>query len=191
MKQARRETAALCQEVGVNSMLKSMRALAVTATLGLAALMASGTNSSASPVVLAAGQNLGDANIVEAANRRDRYGHGRRCMYPGCYSHRGYYGHRRHYGYGGYYAHRRHYGYGGYYGHRRYYPYGGYYFGFPFYFGGGFADRYYDDDYYGNYNYGGSAHVEWCSNRYRSYRPRTNTWTSYSGKVRRCISPYS
>jgi hypothetical protein len=44
-----------------------------------------------------------------------------------------------------------------------------------------------------NYGYGygyGSSHVEWCLNRYRSYNPRTNTWVSYSGYVRQCVSPY-
>ena len=48
-------------------------------------------------------------------------------------------------------------------------------------------------DYYPSYGYpsAGSAHVRWCENRYRSYNPRNNTWISYSGEVRRCISPYS
>jgi hypothetical protein len=50
----------------------------------------------------------------------------------------------------------------------------------------------YDDDYYGGRAYGGYGddHVAWCSNRYRSYNPRRNTWVSYSGHVRQCISPY-
>ena len=38
-------------------------------------------------------------------------------------------------------------------------------------------------------HYGGN-HVEWCLNRYNSYNPRNNTWRSYSGRVRQCISPY-
>lgn len=38
---------------------------------------------------------------------------------------------------------------------------------------------------------GGSRHVEWCLQRYRSYNPRTNTWVSYDGEIRRCVSPYS
>jgi hypothetical protein len=59
----------------------------------------------------------------------------------------------------------------------------------PFFIGDRFVEYYYDDEYYGNHR--GSAHVEWCSDRYRSYRPSTNTWTSYSGRIRRCISPYS
>ena len=36
----------------------------------------------------------------------------------------------------------------------------------------------------------GSAHVAWCHDHYRSYNPRTNTWVSYSGEVRVCVSPY-
>jgi hypothetical protein len=41
-----------------------------------------------------------------------------------------------------------------------------------------------------NYRYG-SRHVRWCSERYRSYSPRYNTWMSYSGVIRQCVSPYS
>ena len=37
---------------------------------------------------------------------------------------------------------------------------------------------------------GYSRHVEWCLDHYRSYNIRTNTWVSYSGDVRECISPY-
>lgn len=35
------------------------------------------------------------------------------------------------------------------------------------------------------------AHVAWCSSQYRSYRPDDNSYISYSGEVRECISPYS
>ncbi|WP_234819614.1 MULTISPECIES: BA14K family protein [Sinorhizobium] len=37
---------------------------------------------------------------------------------------------------------------------------------------------------------GPTAHVEWCANRYRSYRARDNSYTSFSGGRRTCISPY-
>jgi hypothetical protein len=76
------------------------------------------------------------------------------------------------------------------------YRYGGYYYQNPWWLlgagiaiGGALA---YDDDYYGGRAYGGYGddHVAWCSNRYRSYNPRRNTWVSYSGHVRQCISPY-
>src|SRR5690606_17678490 len=33
-------------------------------------------------------------------------------------------------------------------------------------------------------------HVAWCSKRYRSYRPETNSYRSYSGRSRECVSPY-
>lgn len=36
----------------------------------------------------------------------------------------------------------------------------------------------------------GSRHQAWCEDKYRSYNPRTNTWLSYSGEVRQCVSPY-
>ena len=37
---------------------------------------------------------------------------------------------------------------------------------------------------------GGSAHEQWCYNRYRSYRAWNNTWQPYYGPRRSCISPY-
>lgn len=37
--------------------------------------------------------------------------------------------------------------------------------------------------------YGGS-HVEWCANRYRSYRAYDNTYQPYGGPRRLCVSPY-
>lgn len=38
---------------------------------------------------------------------------------------------------------------------------------------------------------GGSAHVEWCLNRYRSYRVSDNTFQPYDGPRQQCVSPYS
>ncbi|WP_254026235.1 BA14K family protein [Mesorhizobium ventifaucium] len=38
--------------------------------------------------------------------------------------------------------------------------------------------------------YRGDAHVEWCYNRYRSYRAYDNTYQPYYGPRRQCISPY-
>lgn len=35
------------------------------------------------------------------------------------------------------------------------------------------------------------AHVEWCYNRYRTYRERDNTYVPRRGKRAQCISPYS
>lgn len=36
-----------------------------------------------------------------------------------------------------------------------------------------------------------AAHADWCASRYRSYRPRDDSYTPYSGGRRRCVSPYS
>lgn len=45
-----------------------------------------------------------------------------------------------------------------------------------------------------NNNYarsGSSSHVEWCYDRYRSYRAYDNTYQPYNGPRRQCYSPYS
>ncbi|MBR7652268.1 BA14K family protein [Brucella oryzae] len=36
-----------------------------------------------------------------------------------------------------------------------------------------------------------NAHVQWCYNRYRSYRSSDNTFQPYNGPRRQCYSPYS
>jgi len=36
-----------------------------------------------------------------------------------------------------------------------------------------------------------AAHLEWCSERYRSYRADDNSYTAYSGGRRECVSLYS
>jgi hypothetical protein len=35
-----------------------------------------------------------------------------------------------------------------------------------------------------------AEHLEWCGSRYRSYRPRDNSYTPFSGGRRQCKSPY-
>ncbi|MFN3546209.1 MAG: BA14K family protein [Mesorhizobium sp.] len=35
------------------------------------------------------------------------------------------------------------------------------------------------------------AHVQWCADRYRSYRVDDNRYTPYGGGSRECVSPYS
>ncbi|PRD40657.1 lectin [Phyllobacterium phragmitis] len=37
----------------------------------------------------------------------------------------------------------------------------------------------------------GNAHVQWCANKYRSYRAYDNTYQPYNGPRRQCYSPYS
>lgn len=38
---------------------------------------------------------------------------------------------------------------------------------------------------------GGSAHVRWCYDHYRSYRAYDNTFQPYHGPRRQCYSPYN
>lgn len=38
---------------------------------------------------------------------------------------------------------------------------------------------------------GGSSHVEWCSDRWRSYRVSDNSYQPSNGPRQRCVSPYS
>lgn len=38
---------------------------------------------------------------------------------------------------------------------------------------------------------GTRAHIDWCLNRYRSYDVRSDTYVSYSGRVRPCLSPFN
>lgn len=84
--------------------------------------------------------------------------------------------------------------------HRRSYN-NGVYLSLPLILGGAYAaNRYYGDDYYdggyADYDDGysggglGSRHVQYCLNKYKSYNPRNNTWVAYSGRVRKCYSPY-
>jgi len=46
-----------------------------------------------------------------------------------------------------------------------------------------------------NQNRGGvslsNAHIEWCNDRYRSYRSSDNTFQPYNGPRQQCVSPYS
>ncbi|HEV2901323.1 MAG TPA: BA14K family protein [Pseudaminobacter sp.] len=41
------------------------------------------------------------------------------------------------------------------------------------------------------YSGGGSAHVQWCYDRWRSYRSYDNTYQPSNGPRRQCVSPYS
>jgi hypothetical protein len=36
-----------------------------------------------------------------------------------------------------------------------------------------------------------AEHLEWCAERYRSYRPRDNSYTPFGGGRRQCQSPYA
>ena len=69
------------------------------------------------------------------------------------------------------------------------------------YYGGGYYNNYYDG-YYDEPIYrprviqrrvyrAGGRHVEWCYDRYRSYRAWDNSFQPYHGPRQQCYSPYS
>ena len=70
------------------------------------------------------------------------------------------------------------------------YRHGNYWYSSPWWalpvVGAGIAIGTYDNGYVGR----GNRHVNWCMNRYNSYNPRANTWTSYNGRRHQCVSPY-
>ena len=74
------------------------------------------------------------------------------------------------------------------YSHRRpgfHHYYGGYWYAAPWWVGPGIG--------FGITVPGvalGSAHVQWCLNRYRSYDPASDSFLGYDGFRHRCISPY-
>ncbi|MEQ1955163.1 BA14K family protein [Mesorhizobium sp. CN2-181] len=35
------------------------------------------------------------------------------------------------------------------------------------------------------------AHLQWCNDHYRSYRPQDNSYRSYSGRRKECVSPFN
>ena len=139
--------------------------LMVGTLLGIGALAAS--SASAGPPVVPAGANANNPNIIAIATW-DRERHGSRCEYRR--------GECRHF-YRGYYYETP-------------------WWTLPFAVGEGIgSNRHYEDedDYYDDEDDEGgwsNSHIEWCLNRYRSYNPRNNTWVSYSGKVKDCISPF-
>jgi hypothetical protein len=53
----------------------------------------------------------------------------------------------------------------------------------PYYYGSYYSPRYYAP-------MGGSRHVRWCLNHYRTYSVRSNTFIGFDGYRHRCRSPY-
>ncbi|WP_408015577.1 BA14K family protein [Rhizobium alarense] len=53
-----------------------------------------------------------------------------------------------------------------------------------------YRPRYYRPPVYRAPVYGGSAHVRWCLNRYRTYNPATNRYHAGGGVYPICYSPY-
>jgi len=99
--------------------------------------------------------------------------------------HGGWHGHYRgfhhHGGYGWYHGHRgyRHY-------HHGYRYYNGWWFPAAAFLGGAIIGNALAPH---TVYRGGSAHVRWCYEHYRSYRASDNTYQPYHGPRRQCVSP--
>lgn len=106
----------------------------------------------------------GSGGGTDCPTHINRYGH-----YRDGYRHRDHYRYRDHY--------RPHYR------HPR--P------GFGIYLGVPPIDPYYQPRRYHRSVGRGDAHIRWCLARYRSYRPRDNTFQPYHGPRQQCWSPYS
>ncbi len=152
-------------------MLNKYHHLALAALLGIGAFAMPVTGASAAAIPAVKQMTVGDDLRVDV---RHRCGHNRVCSgrWSGRWDGRRWDRHRH----GNRYRYRR-----GNYVHFH----GGYYYSNPWWLVsvpiivGGSSYR------------GGNRHVRWCFDHYRSYNPRNNTWVSYSGHVRQCISPYS
>ena len=175
-------------------MLQKYRTLILGALLGLGALAFTGAGASAAAMLPLSSPASGEVNgvndgIVQVKNKNDYgnyYGNGgwnkkhfnNNCYYKngGCRDFYRYKHYRNNHFYRDNYFYRRNH-------------YNGSNFVLPLIIGGGFgAYDYYDDDY--GYARVSNKHVRWCLDRYRSYNPRTNLWTAYSGKKYQCDSPY-
>jgi hypothetical protein len=123
-------------------------------------------------------------------NQQEKISNVQDVQYRRYYPRRGYYGGRPGYRpgyYGGYRGYR--------YNRPGYRHYNGYWyplaaFGAGAIIGGAIASqpRYYEPA--PRAYSGGSAHVQWCANRYRSYRAYDNTFQPYNGPRQICYSPY-
>ncbi|RCS24291.1 BA14K family protein [Phyllobacterium salinisoli] len=160
-------------------------------TLGMAIAFTSAIPVSAAPLVVT--QIETGSNVEQIRDRQIRRSHGgwnhRR---PGDWggrrgwNHRGGWHHRGGWNRPGYWGGHRGYRYGRY-GYRRHrdgwwYPLAA--FGAGAVIGGAIASQPRAVPTYGN------SHVQWCANRYRSYRAYDNTYQPYNGPRRQCYSPY-
>lgn len=153
------------------------------------------------------------SNVEQVQYRR---GHGRHYNRGGHYRGGGHYNRGRHYRGGGNYNRARYYHggpryrHGGYYrngyrGYRDYRPgyrwYNNAWYPAAAFVGGALVGSainqpYYNQPYYGGTTYAApaygtnSAHVQWCYNRYRSYRASDNTFQPNNGPRQQCRSPY-
>jgi hypothetical protein len=162
--------------------MKKILTTACAAMMALGAVAVTGPTASAAPVmpqVSSEGMN----NLIQVDHRRwHRRGFHRSGNYVYLNGHRGYRDYRRGY--------RRH--------NDWWFPAGAFIAGAII--GGALSDPY--PDYYEPrrriyveprriYRDSSSAHVNWCYNRYRSYREWDNTFQPYYGPRQQCHSPYS
>ena len=158
-------------------MLNKYSALLLGAMLGLGTMAFTGANASAAAMLplspIASGEaNAANDGIVQVDHKKNwQKKHFNKCFYKNgdCYNK-----HRK--------KHRRNH-------------FDRSYFYLPLVIGGGYGGyNYYNDDYYDYDDYDGGGfgnrHVRYCLKKYRSYNPRNNTWVSFSGKVKKCYSPY-
>lgn len=163
------------------------RVASVLSAVGMAAAMAVTSLAPANAGPLPAPRIVADNNIVDVQwggnraqqeftnwndQRRIRRGPGHR---------HGWYGDNYYYnGYQGY-RHRRH-------GYRYY---NGWWFPAGAFIAGAIIGSAINNPPPRYYRGGGSAHVQWCYNRYRSYREWDNTFQPYHGPRQQCYSPYN
>jgi len=150
--------------------------LAILALIVGGFIALSGQPASAFPVAPQTGAtpNASSPLVVDVKHGYHRGGYNRGGYYRG---YRGYY--RPYHRHGGYYGRRC-----AYWASNCRYRYRGYYYPYRWWVPGvGVGVAVASSNYY-------SKHKAWCANHYRSYNPRTNTWISKSGKVRKCVSPY-
>jgi hypothetical protein len=164
----------LDKEFMMRKLFSTLCATALAASFGIAGALPT----AAAPIYVPQTQPLQASDVVSVDYhwRKKRRGDRRHNRHSGFYKrgNHGYYnGHRG-------YRHRRH-------GYRYYngwwFPGGAFVAGAII--GGALANS---NTYYRG---GGSAHVEWCYDRYRSYRAYDNTFQPYNGPRRQCYSPYS
>jgi Ni/Co efflux regulator RcnB len=160
---------------------------AICATALSAAIAVTGLlPASAAPVyVPKAAAAQGQSDVTQVQDRRIRRYHRNRHGFD----RRHFRDARRHYRHGPRYGY--HNGYRGYRYKRRGYRYhDGWWFPGAAFLGGAIIGGAIANS--NNYpRYGGSAHVQWCYDRYRSYRASDNTFQPYNGPRRQCYSPYS
>ncbi len=154
-----------------------LKAVVFSAALAVGGMTTAIMPSTASAMTLNLSPMLAATQGVETANSVEKVGHRRTRRHRRAHR-RFYYSHRRH---GRRYRHRR---------GRHVHYHNGYYYAAPFWLGALAIGSAIHQPYYHPPARRHSRHVRWCLNRYRSYRPATDTFRGYDGYDHRCRSPY-